>query len=37
MFYVAMTRARYRLLVTAVKSENGREQPSRFLEKLQEM
>lgn len=37
MFYVAMTRAKYKLMITAVKSENGREQPSRFLEKLPEV
>lgn len=34
MFYVAMTRARNKLLITAVKSKNGKETPSRFMEQL---
>lgn len=34
MFYVAITRAKYELIITAVKSENGREKPSGFLEKM---
>ena len=34
LFYVAATRARRRLIVTAVHSGDGEEQPSRFLGEL---
>lgn len=34
MLYVAMTRAKKSLLITAVKSKNGKETPSRFLDHL---
>ena len=34
LFYVAVTRARRRLVVTAVHSGDGEEQPSRFLREL---
>lgn len=34
MLYVAMTRAKKSLLITAVKSKNGKETPSRFLDQL---
>lgn len=35
LFYVAATRARHRLVVTAAGGEDGEDRPSRFLEELQ--
>ena len=35
LFYVAMTRARKNLVITAVRSKSGKERPSSFLEPLQ--